>query len=441
MAGQLIFQLEPGGSLNGSTRVAGDKSISHRAIMLGALANGKTRIRGFLQAEDALATLNAFRALGVYIECSNEGDVVVHGVGLHGLVAPSKPLDLGNSGTSMRLMAGLLAGQAFDSVLIGDQYLSKRPMLRVTDPLERMGAAIEVEQGGTSPLKIKGGRRLTGIEYRMPVASAQIKSCLLLAGLYARGETCVIEPGAARDHTERMLTGFSYTVRSENNRICLSGGGELLATDIDVPADISSAAFFMVGASIASESDVILRHVGLNPTRAGVIDILRLMGASIKVINVCVVGGEPVGDIGVCSAQLRGIRIPEKLVPLAIDEFPVLFVAAACAEGETVLTGAQELRIKESDRIKVMAEGLSILGIDARATEDGMIIRGGQINGGCIDSYGDHRIAMAFSIAALAAREPIEILDCANVDTSFPGFVAKACKLGLKINSRVVDGL
>jgi len=439
MAGQLIFQLEPGGSLNGSVRVAGDKSISHRAIMLGAIAQGLTRISGFLQAEDALATLSAFKALGVHIEGPNEGDVAIHGVGLHGLVAPSKPLDLGNSGTSMRLMAGLLAGQTFDSELIGDQYLSKRPMVRVTGPLGQMGAVIEVEQGGTSPLKITGGRRLVAIKYRTPVASAQIKSCLLLAGLYATGKTCVIEQSPSRDHTERMLTGFSYLVRSENNCICLNGGGKLLATDIDVPADISSAAFFMVGASIASESDITLRHVGLNPTRTGVIDILQLMGASIKVMSECVVGGEPVADIRVCSAQLRGIRIPEKLVPLAIDEFPVLFVAAACAEGETVLTGAQELRIKESDRLGVMADGLSVLGIDARATVDGMVIRGGQINGGCINSHGDHRIAMAFSIAALAARDPIEILDCTNVDTSFPGFVSMARKLGLKIHSRIGD--
>ncbi len=437
----MSFQLEPGGSLNGGARVAGDKSISHRAIMLGALAEGVTRISGFLQAEDALATLNAFRALGVYIEGPNEGDVVIHGVGLHGLVAPSKPLDLGNSGTSMRLMAGLLAGQAFDSELIGDQYLSKRPMVRVTDPLGQMGAVIEVEQGGTSPLKIKGGRRLAAIEYRTPVASAQIKSCLLLAGLYAIGKTCIIEPGASRDHTERMLTGFSYPVRSENNRICLNGGGSLLATDIDVPADISSAAFFMVGASISPESDITLRHVGINPTRAGAIDILKLMGASISIMNERVVGGEPVADIRVYSAQLHGIRIPEKLVPLAIDEFPVLFVAAACAKGETVLTGAQELRIKESDRLQVMAEGLSTLGIDARATEDGMVIRGGQIDGGCINSHGDHRVAMAFSMAALAARDPIEILDCTNVDTSFPGFVPIARELGLKIRSRMDDCL
>ena len=434
MSQNLKFIVNPGGRLRGELRVPGDKSISHRSIMLGALAEGVTEVSGFLEGEDNLATLNAFRAMGVGIEGPEKGRVTIHGVGLHGLKPPAEPLYLGNSGTSMRLLAGLLAPQPFDCVLTGDASLSRRPMRRVTDPLAKMGAHIETTAEGTPPLRIHGNPDLHGIDYVMPVASAQVKSCLLLAGLYARGETCVTEPAPTRDHTERMLEGFGYPVRREGNRICVQSGGHLTAAPIDVPADISSAAFFLVGASIAPGSDVLLEHVGINPTRIGVINILRQMGALLSIKNERRVGGEPVADIRVRGADLRGIRIPEAQVPLAIDEFPALFVAAACAEGETVLTGARELRVKESDRIQVMADGLRILGIDAQPTDDGMIIQGGQLGSGTVDSHGDHRIAMSFAMAALRASGPITIRDCANVNTSFPGFVVLARGAGLDIS-------
>ncbi|NOX08033.1 MAG: 3-phosphoshikimate 1-carboxyvinyltransferase [Gammaproteobacteria bacterium] len=428
------FLLQPGGVLQGELRVPGDKSISHRSIMLGALAQGTTQVKGFLQGEDSLATLAAFRAMGVTISGPDEqGDVIIEGVGLNGLTAPKDDLYLGNSGTSMRLLSGLLAGQSFDVTLTGDASLSGRPMMRVINPLQQMGASIESDDG-KAPLKIHGGQTLRGIDYELPVASAQVKSCVLLAGLYARGQTCTTEPAPTRDHTERMLNGMGYEVRVEGARACLQSGGELTAGEIDVPADISSAAFFMVGASIAEGSDVTLRHVGMNPTRTGVIDILRLMGADISVLNERVVGGEPVADLRICSAVLHGIDIPVALVPLAIDEFPAIFVAAACATGKTVLTGAEELRVKESDRIQVMADGLVALGIDAMATADGIEITGGKLGSATVDSHGDHRIAMSFSMAALRASGPIQITDCSNVDTSFPGFVGHAAAMGLKIS-------
>jgi len=429
----ITFLAQPGGTLQGEARVPGDKSISHRSIMLGSLAQGVTRISGFLEAEDCLATLKAFRAMGVRIEGPADGNVVIHGVGLHGLQPPPQPLDLGNSGTSMRLLSGLLSGQAFDTVLTGDASLSRRPMKRVTVPLASMGARIEATEAGTAPLHIKGGSVLQGIRYDMPMASAQLKSCLLLAGLYARGETRVREPAATRDHTERMLRGFGYPLQVEGDSVSLAGGGTLTATPIDVPSDISSAAFFMVGAAITENGDVTLRHVGINPTRTGVIDILRLMGADIEVSHERVIGGEPVADIRVRGSRLQGIDIPEALVPLAIDEFPALFIAAACAQGTTRLTGAEELRVKESDRIQVMADGLQLLGIRAVPTPDGIVIEGGTLTEGCIDSHGDHRIAMSFAMASLRARGPVEIRDCANVNTSFPGFVSLACQLGLKL--------
>ncbi len=439
MTARIEYRVAPGGVLKGQARVPGDKSISHRSVMLGSLAEGTTRVTGFLEAEDALATLAAFRQMGVEIEGPEQGRLTIHGVGLDGLQAASEPLYLGNSGTSMRLLCGLLAGQPFDSVLTGDSSLSKRPMRRVTEPLRQMGARIETTAAGTAPIHIYGGQKLQGIDYAMPVASAQVKSCLLLAGLYAEGQTCVTEPAPTRDHTERMLQGFGYAVGRDGNRICLRAGGRLTATDLDVPADISSAAFFLVGASIAPGSELVLEHVGINPTRTGVIDILRLMGAKIEVLHPRMVGGEPVADLRVVSRPLRGIQIPEKLVPLAIDEFPVLFVAAACAEGETVLTGAAELRVKESDRIQVMADGLQVLGIDARPTPDGIVIKGGRITGGRVVSHGDHRIAMAFAIAALKAEDTIAIEDCANVNTSFPGFSQLAGRLGLRVEVVVRD--
>ncbi|HRH92476.1 MAG TPA: bifunctional prephenate dehydrogenase/3-phosphoshikimate 1-carboxyvinyltransferase, partial [Agitococcus sp.] len=430
----LQFVLEAGGTLQGNLRVAGDKSISHRSIMLGSLAEGVTEVSGFLEGEDALATLQAFRDMGVVIEGPKNGEVRIHGVGLHGLQAPPNAIYCGNSGTSMRLLSGILAAQKFDTVMTGDPSLSKRPMERIAKPLRQMGAVIQTTgEKGTPPVSIKGNQALQAMTYDMPVASAQVKSGILLAALWADGETVVTEPAPTRDHSERMLRGFGYDVSTEGSTIRIKGGGKLTATKIDVPADISSAAFFMVGASIAPNADVVLEHVGINPTRIGVINILKAMGGDLTIMNEREVGGEPVADIRVRSAKLKGIHIDEADVPLAIDEFPALFIAAACAEGTTVLTGAEELRVKESDRIQVMADGLITLGIDAKPTPDGMVIQGGLMGGGKIISHGDHRIAMSFAIASLRATGTIEIEDCANVATSFPNFVSLAKRAGLKI--------
>lgn len=431
----LTFTIHPGGSLCGVIRTPGDKSISHRAIMLGSLAEGESRVTGFLEGEDSLATLAAFRAMGVTIARPATGEVVIQGVGMHGLHAPAEPLDVGNSGTSMRLLAGLLAGQGFAVTLTGDASLSKRPMRRVIEPLTQMGARIESEAGGSAPLRILPTAHLVGIDYRLPVASAQVKSALLLAGLYAEGETAVTEPAPTRDHTERMLLGMGYPLERAEGRVALRGGGRLQGGSLAVPADISSAAFFLVGATIAADSDLTLEHVGINPTRVGVIHILRAMGADITLLNLREVSGEPVADLRVRSAPLRGIVIPEEQVPLAIDEFPAIFVAAACAEGETLLTGAEELRVKESDRIQVMADGLALLGIDVEPRSDGIRIRGGKIGSGRVESHGDHRIAMAFAMAGLRASGAITIGDCANVNTSFPGFATLAAGCGLAIET------
>lgn len=439
MSGQRQKQyiVQPGGKLTGELRVPGDKSISHRSIMLGAIAEGVTQVTGFLEGEDALATLTAFREMGVKIEGPEAGRVTIHGVGMNGLTLPENALDLGNSGTSIRLLSGLLAGQNFNTVLKGDSSLAKRPMGRVIDPLAKMGAVIGSHEGKV-PLHVQGGNTLYAIAYELPMASAQVKSCLLLAGMYAKGKTIIVEPAPTRDHSERMLAGMSYPVEVDGNKITIEGGGRLLATDIDVPSDISSATFFMVGAAIAPDSDITLRHVGINPTRIGVINILKLMGADITLSNEAVTGGEPVADICVRYAPLKGIQIPVEQVPLAIDEFPAIFIAAACADGQTVLTGAEELRVKESDRIQAMADGLTILGIDATATDDGMIIEGGTIGSGEVDSLGDHRIAMSFAIAGLQAGGTIIIKDCANVATSFPNFVELASTSGLVLGE--LDG-
>jgi 3-phosphoshikimate 1-carboxyvinyltransferase len=420
-------------SLQGRLRVPGDKSISHRVAMLGSIAEGSTRASGFLQGADCRATLDAFRAMGVGIEGPEAGEVVIHGVGLQGLSAPAAPLYLGNAGTSMRLLAGLLAGQRFESVLSGDSSLSGRPMRRVTEPLRRMGARIETSPKGTPPLRIRPAGSLQGIDYPMPVASAQVKSCLLLAGLYASGRTCVSEPAPTRDHTERMLAGLGHAPQSQGARVCVVPAKRLQGALIDVPADISSAAFFMVGASIAQSSDLLLEHVGVNPTRTGIIPILRAMGADITLLYTRTISGEPVADIRVRYAGLRGIEIPRDTVPLAIDEFPAIFIAAACARGTTVLSGAQELRVKESDRIQVMADGLQACGVQVQTAPDGISVQGGQLRGGTVDSHGDHRIAMAFAMAALAAQGSIRVRDCANVDTSFPGFVEAARSVGLDL--------
>ncbi len=428
------FECHPGGSVTGTIRVPGDKSISHRSIILSSIAEGVSHISGFLQGEDSLNTLRAFQAMGVSIDRDSDR-VRVEGVGLHGLKQPVNVLDMGNSGTAMRLLLGLLAGQAFNATLTGDESLSSRPMNRVIEPLRTMNANIDSQPGGTAPLAVHASAQLKPIDYRMPMASAQVKSCLLLASLYVQGTSTITEPAPTRDHTERMLRGFGCEVVSNGANISIKGGQILKACDIEVPADISSAAFFLVAASIAPQSEVILQHVGINPTRTGVIEILKLMGADITLLNERVIGGEPVADICVRSAALKGIKIPESLVPLAIDEFPVLFIAAACAEGETELSGAEELRVKESDRIQVMADGLTALGIRAEAKADGIIIQGGSIEGGEVESHGDHRIAMAFSVAALRANETISIRDCANVNTSFPGFVDLAGQAGMKLSA------
>lgn len=437
----LTYTVQPGGRMNGRIRVPGDKSISHRSIMLGSIAEGITEVTGFLEGEDALATLQAFRDMGVVIEGPERGRVRVHGVGLHGLKPAPGPLYVGNSGTSMRLLSGILSAQPFDTVMTGDASLTKRPMERIAKPLRLMGADIQTTgERGTPPVSVHGASTaakggLKGIHYDMPVASAQVKSGVLLAGLWADGETSVTEPAPTRDHTERMLKGFGYEVKVQGATASLRGGGKLTATKIDVPSDISSAAFFLVAASIAPNSDLTLEHVGINPTRVGVINILKAMGGNLEVFNEREIGGEPVADIRVRSAQLKGINIPEDQVPLAIDEFPALFIAAACAEGTTVLTGAEELRVKESDRIQVMADGLAILGISAEPTPDGIVIQGGQLGSGEVVSHGDHRIAMSFAMAGLCANGPIVIRDCANVATSFPDFLGLAKRCGLAISA------
>jgi 3-phosphoshikimate 1-carboxyvinyltransferase len=429
------YRISPGGSVTGTIRVPGDKSISHRSVIFGALAKGVTKVTGFLEGEDAMNTVAAFREMGVTITGPENGELTIFGVGMQGLQPPRKPLYTGNSGTAMRLLAGLLAAQPFDSELTGDESLSGRPMERIVKPLGQMGASIEMSAGGTPPLRIAGAD-LVGLSYDMPVASAQVKSSLLLAGLFAEGKISVTEPAICRDHTERMLRGFGYELEGgyPEAEVTLFGGGSLQATSIDVPADISSAAFFLVAAAITPGSELTLQHVGVNPTRTGIIELLGQMGAEIELSNEKEVGGEPVADLTVRYSPLQGIEIDPALVPLAIDEFPVLFVAAACANGCTVLRGAEELRVKESDRIEAMAEGLKTLGIDLETFADGIRIEGGTgLGGGTIDSHGDHRIAMAFAVAGLRASGEIEILNCQNVATSFPGFVSQAIEIGLKI--------
>ncbi len=429
------FVAQPGGPLRGHLQVPGDKSISHRALMLGALATGETEVSGFLPGEDCLATLAALEAMGVRVKRAATDRVRIHGAGLRGLRAAATPLDMGNSGTAMRLFAGLLAGQDFDSVLTGDTSLSQRPMERVATPLRQMGAVIET-RAGCAPLEIRGGQSLRGIEYEMPVASAQVKSAVLLAGLYADGETSVTEPAVTRDHTERMLVQFGVPVEREGATLRVRGGAELQPAPIRVPGDLSSAAFFLLAACITPGSDITIKNVGLNPTRTGVLRILELMGADLEISETATVpGGEPVGSVRARGDGLRGIEVPPELVPLAIDEFPVLFIAAALATGTTIIRGAEELRHKESDRIMMMVRGLQTLGASVEEFPDGARILGGGLDGGVVDSAGDHRVAMAFAMAANAARAPIRILNTANVSTSFPGFQQHAISVGLNVDS------
>jgi len=427
------FLVSPCNSLSGVITIPGDKSISHRAIMMGSIANGVTKVSGFLEGNDSLATLKSFQKMGVDIDQSGS-KLTIKGLGMYGLKAPTKPLNLGNSGTSIRLMSGLLSAQSFDSELCGDESLSKRPMDRIIDPLRQMGAKI-YGVNSKPPLSISGNQPLKAITYELPIASAQIKSCLLLAGLYAEGETCIVENVTTRDHTERMLRGFGYQVTCSDNCITLDGGGELEACDIDIPSDISSAAFFMVAASIAENADLTLKAININPTRTGIIEILKLMGADITISNETEMAGEKTADIQVRSADLKGIEIPNELVPLAIDEFPVLFIAASCAEGETLLTGAKELRVKESDRIQVMADGLKILGIKTEVLDDGIHIQGGQFSkpSAPIKSRHDHRVSMSFVVASAACNFDIKIEGVDNVKTSFPNFVELANTIGANI--------
>jgi len=425
----------PGGPLRGSVRVPGDKSISHRAVMLGALAEGTTRVRGFLEGEDTRATVRVFEQLGVRIETPNASERVIHGVGLHGLQGSGAALECGNAGTGMRLLAGLLAAQPFDSLLIGDASLSSRPMHRVIEPLSAMGARIDAETGGLPPLRIHGGRLLHGIDYATPVASAQVKSALLLAGLFAQGETVVREPHPTRDYTERMLSAFGWPIVFAPGVVRLSGGHVLRATDVDVPADFSSAAFLVVAATIVPGSDLLIEAVGMSPRRTGLLRVLRAMGADIETVEPREHSGEPVADLRVRHAALHGVEVPGYIVPDMIDEFPALFVAAAAARGATVIRGAGELRVKESDRIATMVAGLRSLGIVIEEAADGAVINGGRFGGGTIDSHGDHRIAMSFAVAAQLARSEVRINDVANVTTSFPDFVSTATAAGLALRN------
>jgi len=427
----MYFTVEPSALKSGKVTVPGDKSISHRALMLGAIAQGRTRIRGFLNGDDCLATLAALRDMGVTIEQLSDTDLIIEGCGSTGLQPAPAPLDMGNSGTAMRLFAGLLAGQPFSSMLVGDESLSQRPMDRVIKPLTEMGAKID-SVDGKPPLEIFGGKLLSGITCRLPVASAQVKSAILLAGLSADKETSIVEPAITRDHTERMLRSMGVELSVVEKQIIMPGKQLLQGTEIEVPADFSSAAFIVLAVLLAPECEVVITNVGVNPTRTGALDILRDMGADIEVDNVRLSGEEPVADIIVRSSDLTGIDVDPARVSLAIDEFPILFVAAACARGKTTFSGIGELRVKESDRIGVMAEGLRQLGATVDETDDGAVVHGAMLSGGRIRSHGDHRIAMAFAVAGTVAKWPVRIDDTHTVSTSFPGFVN--CLRGLGIN-------
>lgn len=431
------FQVSPSRVRNASVTVPGDKSISHRALMLGSIAEGRTNVSGFLAGEDCLATLAAMRALGVEIDQTSKTEMSIDGVGLHGLHGAANDLDLGNSGTAMRLMTGLVAGQRFDSVLVGDASLTTRPMRRIIEPLSRMGAKIE-SRDGKPPLVIRGRSTLRAIDYALPMASAQVKSAVLLAGLYADGTTQVTEPAVTRDHTERMLRSMGVAVFTDKAKISISGGQRLQGCDVQVPADLSSAAFVLLAAVLADEADILIRNVGVNPTRTGVIDILCGMGADIRIENHRLLGDEPVADIRVRSSKLRGGTVDPMLVSLAIDEFPVLFVAAAAAQGKTEFSGLGELRVKESDRIATMATGMRQLGISVDETPDGAVVHGGQFKGGVVQSGGDHRVAMSLALAGTIARDTVLVEDVAAVDTSFPGFPELMAELGVDIGR--VDG-
>ena len=428
---------QPVDGVRGTICVPGDKSMSHRALLFGAIATGKTVITGFLAGEDCLATLAALREMSVDIVTVDATTIEVHGAGMRGLTQPQGALNMGNSGTAMRLFAGLLAGQPFTASLIGDDSLSARPMERVAIPLREMGASVETTDGH-APLRIAGGK-LEPLQYQCPVASAQLKSAILIAGLYANGTTQVTEPGVTRDHTERMLSLFGAEITSLDKQAAVVGPAELRATQIQVPGDLSSAAFVIALALLRADDQVTIKNVGINPTRTGVLEILQLMGARIEVQQDNSDKGkaqgmsEPTATLIVKRSDLRGVKIPPELVPLAIDELPIVFALAACANGTTEISGAEELRHKESDRIAAMAKGLRNLGIEVEEHADGALIHGGVVNSGTVDSEGDHRIAMSFAVLATVADGPVEINDTANVATSFPNFVSIMTDLGMAI--------
>jgi 3-phosphoshikimate 1-carboxyvinyltransferase len=432
------FKTAPAG-LGGTVTVPGDKSISHRALMLGALAVGETRIEGLLEGEDVLATADAMRAMGADIQRDDDGVWHVHGVGVGGLMQPAQALDMGNSGTSTRLLMGLLASHGLTATFTGDASLSKRPMGRVTEPLSRMGAEFNTAPGGRLPLTMRGLSPAVPIEYRLPVASAQVKSAILLAGLNTPGITRVIEPVPTRDHSERMLKGFGAELTVEKDAdgasiISITGEAELKPQQITVPGDPSSAAFPMVAALIVPGSDILIRNVGLNPTRAGLVELLKSMGGSVEIVDPREVGGEPVGDLRVRHSALSGVEPDPAAAPSMIDEFPIAFIAAACAKGRSVFRGLEELRVKESDRIAAMANGLRAIGVAVEEIADGLIIDGTGgaplPGGGPVATLLDHRIAMSFAVAGLHSRNGVTVDDMAPVATSFPGFTDMLRQLG-----------
>jgi len=428
------LQIKPAKKLSGEISVQGDKSISHRAVILGSIAEGTTRVTNFLPSEDCIRTIKAFEAMGINIEM-NRNTLIINGKGLNGLTEPNDVMDMRNSGTSARLLCGLLSGQPFFSVMTGDSSLRRRPMKRVADPLRMMGATIWGRGGGDFlPMCIKGSE-IKGITYKLPVASAQVKSAILFAGLYAKGRTSVEEITTSRDHTERMMDYFGINLERKGTTIIVEGGERPSARNVDVPGDISAAAFFMVGASIVSDSDVVIKDVGINPTRTGIIDILMKMGASIEILNQRKMGAEPAGDIRIKSALLKGVEIKGDIIPRCVDELPVICIAAAVAEGETVIKDASELRVKESDRIAVMAECLSRVGVEVETYPDGMRIKGGMgLKGTVCNSHGDHRIAMSMAIAGLITEGEMTIEDTECINTSFPEFEETLRKLVKRIN-------
>lgn len=415
-------------SLKGILQVPGDKSISHRAIMFGALADGKTEVTNFLQGADCLSTIHCFRQMGIEIERKEDyGRISIKGNGIYGLREPKDALDVGNSGTTMRLLSGILAGQNFPVVLTGDDSIQKRPMGRIMTPLTMMGTDIKSQRNNErAPLLINSSQstsKLHGIHYLSPVASAQIKSCVLLAGLYAEGETSVTEPALSRNHTELMLTQFGAKIHSKGHKVTIYPNPHLIGQKINVPGDISSAAYFIVAGLIVPNSEILIQNVGINPTRDGIIRVCRQMGADIRLENVRTDGGEPVADILVRHSELHGIEIGGDIIPTLIDEIPVIAILACFAKGQTIIKDAAELKVKESNRIDTMVDNLSKMGADIRATDDGMKITGGNpLKGAVIDSKFDHRIAMSFAVASLMAEGETKILDANCVDISYPNF-------------------